>query len=261
MSEGVMNGRTVVVTGGTGGIGKATATALAGLGARVGIVGRNLQRGEAAAQHITRAAPAAVIDVFAAACRPRSRCAGSPLRCSARTRASTYWSTTSVVRGRTGTRPPTVLSTRSLSTTWRRSCLRRCCENGSSRAHRPELSRSPRRPRERGRIDFDDLQGERSYSGQRAYSRSKLANLLFTYQLARWLNGTGVTANAVHPGVVATGFGAEDEQPWFRLLRPVIRPLMKSPERGGRTPVLRCVTHRWVRLGARTEPPLHPAGR
>jgi retinol dehydrogenase 14 len=62
-----------------------------------------------------------------------------------------------------------------------------------------------------GRIDFDDLQGERSYAGARAYSQSKLANVLFTYELARRLPATSVTANALHPGVVrGTAFGAED---------------------------------------------------
>ena len=55
-----------------------------------------------------------------------------------------------------------------------------------------------------GRIDFDDLQGERRYSGQRAYNQSKLANVLFTYELARRLEGTGVTATVLHPGVVRT---------------------------------------------------------
>lgn len=53
-------------------------------------------------------------------------------------------------------------------------------------------------------LDFDDLQGERSYDGNQAYSRSKLANILFTYELARRLHGTRVTANCLHPGVIAT---------------------------------------------------------
>lgn len=62
------------------------------------------------------------------------------------------------------------------------------------------------------RIDFDDPNLERDYSMNRAYARSKLANLLFTYELARRLEGTGVTANALHPGVIGTklldvGFG------------------------------------------------------
>ena len=75
-----------------------------------------------------------------------------------------------------------------------------------------------------GRIDFDDLQGERSYSGARAYNQSKLANVLFTYELARRLQGTTVTANALHPGVVRTALGAEDPRRIQRLLVPFARP-------------------------------------
>jgi NAD(P)-dependent dehydrogenase (short-subunit alcohol dehydrogenase family) len=54
------------------------------------------------------------------------------------------------------------------------------------------------------RLDFDDLQSERGYSATRAYGRTKLANILFTYELARRLRGTGVTANCLHPGVIDT---------------------------------------------------------
>ena len=60
---------------------------------------------------------------------------------------------------------------------------------------------------ERGRLDFDDLRGRRGYLPFRAYARSKLANVLFTYELARRLDGTGVTANAVDPGLVRTALG------------------------------------------------------
>nr|AHE14638.1 short-chain dehydrogenase/reductase SDR [uncultured bacterium] len=88
-----------------------------------------------------------------------------------------------------------------------------------------------------GRINFDDLQGERSYSGARAYNQSKLANVLFTYELARRLQATSVTANALHPGVVSTSFGAEDPRRVQRLLVPVIRPFMKTPARGAATSI------------------------
>ena len=83
-----------------------------------------------------------------------------------------------------------------------------------------------------GRIDFDDLQGEQSYSGARAYNQSKLANVLFTYELARRLGPAGVTANALHPGVVNTSFGAADPAGVQRWLVPILRPFMKSPARG-----------------------------
>lgn len=59
------------------------------------------------------------------------------------------------------------------------------------------------------RLDFDDLQGERGYSAWRAYGRAKLANIMFTYALARRLNGTGVTANCLHPGFVASNFAGD----------------------------------------------------
>jgi NAD(P)-dependent dehydrogenase (short-subunit alcohol dehydrogenase family) len=88
-----------------------------------------------------------------------------------------------------------------------------------------------------GRIDLDDLQSERSYSGQRAYNQSKLANVLFTYELARRLEGTGVTATVLHPGVVRTAFGREDAGRFMRMMLPLVTPFMKTPEQGAETPV------------------------
>ena len=89
----------------------------------------------------------------------------------------------------------------------------------------------------RGRIDFGDLQGERDYSGQRAYSQSKLANVMFTYELARRLDGTGVTATVCHPGVVHTSFGAEDQAAHMAVMIRVARLFMKTPAQGAATPV------------------------
>ena len=88
-----------------------------------------------------------------------------------------------------------------------------------------------------GQIDFDDLQGERSYSGSRAYNQSKLANVLFTYELARGLRSSAVTANALHPGVVSTSFGAEDPGGVQRLFVPFMRPFMKAPSQGAATSI------------------------
>jgi retinol dehydrogenase-14 len=91
----------------------------------------------------------------------------------------------------------------------------------------------------RGRIDFDDLQAERSFSGIGAYNNSKLAIVLFTYELARRLAGTGVTVNCVHPGVVrgtALGRGERFALP-VRVAWALLRPFMKSPERGATTSV------------------------
>lgn len=88
-----------------------------------------------------------------------------------------------------------------------------------------------------GRIRFEDLQGEHGYRGQAAYSQSKLANVLFTYELARRLEGAGVTATCVHPGVVRSNFGRENPPLTWRLVMPVVTPFMRSPEKGAETVV------------------------
>ena len=88
-----------------------------------------------------------------------------------------------------------------------------------------------------GTIDFDDLMGERKYSGQTAYNQSKLANVMFTYELARRFAGTGVTATALHPGMTNTAFSAEDPSRAFAPLVAVMRPFMRSPARGAETAV------------------------
>jgi retinol dehydrogenase-14 len=88
-----------------------------------------------------------------------------------------------------------------------------------------------------GRIDFDDLMGETSYSGAQAYNQSKLANVLFSYELARKLRGSGVTANVLHPGVVRTAFGAEDPGRVQRLFVPFARHFFKTPAQGAATSV------------------------
>jgi retinol dehydrogenase-12 len=83
-------------------------------------------------------------------------------------------------------------------------------------------------------LDFDDLQGERTYGGWRAYCRSKLANILFTYELARRLTRVGITANALHPGWVATGFGKNNG--WRgAVLQLGAKCLAIGPEKGART--------------------------
>jgi retinol dehydrogenase-14 len=84
-------------------------------------------------------------------------------------------------------------------------------------------------------MSWADLNHERSYNGTAAYNESKLANVLFTAELARRLAGTGVTANCLHPGAVRSGFGAGgDTTGAARFVLSVSRPLMVSPHRGAR---------------------------
>lgn len=90
--------------------------------------------------------------------------------------------------------------------------------NVSSNAHRSGMMR------------WDDLQAEKSYDGMAVYAQSKLANILFTYELARRLKGTRVTANCLHPGVIASEFFRD--MPW--LVRGPLSLVLTSPEKGAR---------------------------
>ncbi len=92
----------------------------------------------------------------------------------------------------------------------------------------------------RGRLDFDDVQSETRYRSMSVYSTAKLANVMFTHALARRLGGSGVTANALHPGVVRTNIIRKQIADFPRLLQPLGAPamlLMLSPEQGARTSV------------------------
>jgi len=231
-----MAGKTVLVTGGTGGIGRATAMGLATMGAHLGITGRDRERTEGAAREI-RAAGRGQVDVFVADLSSQTevrRLAGEVLQTYPRidvlvNNVGGYWNTRNITPDgfehtfALNHLAPFLLTSLLLDRLKQSAPAR--VVTVSSNAHTA------------GEIDFDDLQGERSYSGSRAYSQSKLANVLFTYELARRLQSSAVTANALHPGVVNTSFGAEDPGSLQRLIIPFVRPFLKAPEQGAATSI------------------------
>jgi NAD(P)-dependent dehydrogenase (short-subunit alcohol dehydrogenase family) len=87
---------------------------------------------------------------------------------------------------------------------------------------------------ESGLLDLDDLQSEGSFRPLRTYGTTKLCNVLFTRELARRLEGSGVTANCFHPGVVRTGFGKNDN-PLLRIGISIAGLFFRSPERGAQS--------------------------
>jgi NAD(P)-dependent dehydrogenase (short-subunit alcohol dehydrogenase family) len=224
-------GKTVLVTGGSGGIGRATAVGLARRGAHLAITGRDRARTEDAAREV-RAAGGGHVDVFIADLSSQSelrRLAFEVLDRMPRidvliNNVGGYWNTRHVTADgleRTfalNHLAPFLLTALLLGRLTQSQPAR--VVTVASNAHAM------------GRIAFDDLQGERDYSGSRAYNQSKLANILFSYELARRLESTGITANALHPGLVSTSFGAEDPGQAQRLLVPLLRPFMMSPARG-----------------------------
>jgi NAD(P)-dependent dehydrogenase (short-subunit alcohol dehydrogenase family) len=232
-----MVGRTVLVTGGSSGIGKATAIALARRGASVSIIGRDTRRTTSAA-HVIRAAGGTDVHAFTADLSSQAevrRAATTVLQALPRldvliNNVGGYWNT----RHTTDDGIEHTLALNHLAPFLLTNLL---LERLTSTAPARVVTVASN-AQALGRIDFDDLQGEREYSGARAYNQSKLANVLFTYELARRLAGTGVTANALHPGVVSTGFGASDPGRVQRLLVPLARPFMQRPDQGAATSVL-----------------------
>jgi len=234
--SGPMTGRTVLVTGGSDGIGRAAALGLAAMGAHLAITGRDRGRTENAAREI-RAAGSGQVDVFVADLSSQSqvrRLADEVLQSLTRidvlvNNAGGYWNTRHV----TADGLERTFAVNHLAPFLLTNLLLDRLEN-SAPARVVTVSSNVQAI---GRIDFEDLQGERSYSGARAYNQSKLANVLFSYELARKLRATSVTANALHPGVVRTSFGAEDPGGVQRLFTPFMRPFMKAPGQGAATSI------------------------
>jgi retinol dehydrogenase-14 len=226
-----VRGKTCVVTGANSGIGLETAVALAQAGARVAVVCRTAEKSEQTVSEIKRRSPAADVLPFAADLSSQrevrtvaARIAGALPRLSVLVNNAGL-----MLRER-------ILTEDGIETTFAVNhlayfLLTRLLEpllvagapsrvvNVASRAH---LS---------GTLRFDDLTGSSGYDGWQAYAQSKLANVVFTYELARRLAGTGVTANCLHPGVVGTNIGHAGP-PWIRFGIKLARPFLLSPARG-----------------------------
>jgi retinol dehydrogenase 14 len=232
-----MTGKTVLITGGTGGIGRAAAIGLASMGARVGITGRDRGRAERSAAEITHKSGNPAIDVFVADMSSQSevrRMAGDVLETYPRldvlmNNVGGFWAHRHVTAdGLEHTFALNHLAPFLLTSL----LLDRLIASAPARIVTVSSG-----AQSLGSIDFDDLMGERKYSGQRAYNQSKLANVMFTYELAARLAGTGVTATVLHPGMTSTGFGSEDTARGWGPLIAVMRRFMQSPERGADTSI------------------------
>ena len=230
-----MHGKVCVVTGATGGIGRVTARELARRGAEVIIIGRNRERGEAAAA-AAREASGGLGTFFAADLSSQNeihRLAGEILH--RHQRIDVLVNNAGGMFRRRRLSPDGIEMTFALNhlssfllTDLLLPALRQASSgrivNVASNAHRGVD------------IDFENLQGERGYQGWRAYKRSKLANICFTFELARRMAGSTVTANALHPGFVATDFGARGD--WMATIAWRLVSLFAiDVEKGAETPV------------------------
>ena len=223
-------GRTALVTGGTFGIGRATALELARQGLTVVLTGRDTARAQAAVEDVKRESGNKNVsyllgDFF----RP------ADVRALAQTFLAQHDRLDILVNNAGGTFAERQLTADGLERTW---ALNHLAYMQLTLELLPLLkATAPARIVNVAsglyakKLEFDNLQGERSYNTGGAYIRSKLANHLFTYALARRLAGTGVTANAVNPGIIDTGL-SRDTKGLNRVVNWLITPLKKSPKEG-----------------------------
>ncbi len=224
-----MTGKTVLITGATSGIGKATAMGLANMGASVVMVGRDRGRGEAAVAEIKERSGNASVDLMLADVSSQRE-----IRRLADGFGEAYPRLDVLVNNAGVFRSERITTADGIEATFAVNhlayflltnlLLERLKASAPSR-----IVNVASADHSNATIDFDDLQGEKGYRGAKAYSRSKLANVLFTYELARRLRGTGVTVNCLHPGVVGTNLGSGVSGA-FGFVVSALRPLMKSPE-------------------------------
>jgi NAD(P)-dependent dehydrogenase (short-subunit alcohol dehydrogenase family) len=232
-----MEGRVCVVTGASSGIGYATALALARLGATLALVCRDPARGAEAAETVRRETGNPDVTVLLAdLSSQRAIRALAPELLARYPAIHVLVNNAGVVNLRHSTTVDGIetvfavnhlayfLLTLLLLDRLKASGPARVV-NVASEAHR--FART---------IDFDDLGHERRYRGMRVYGHSKLANILFTYELARRLAGTDVTANCVHPGAVGTRLGQNNGRV-ATVLTKMLRPFFRTPEQGAATSV------------------------
>ena len=229
-----MGGKVVLITGGTSGIGKAAATALAGMGATVVITGRNEERGKRALQEIREESGNDGAELILAdlTVQDEVRRLTEELR-ERHNQLEVLVNNAGLVLSERTETPDGIetqlainhlapfLLTNLLLDLLKESAPSRIV-TVSSDAHRW------------AKIDLDDLQSRKRYRGMQVYGKTKLANIMFTYELAERLEGTGVTANCLHPGGVNTNFGNNQGGPMNLLFR-LFKPFMRSPEQGADT--------------------------
>jgi NAD(P)-dependent dehydrogenase (short-subunit alcohol dehydrogenase family) len=230
-----MQGKVCVITGATSGIGLVAAERLAAMGARLVLVGRDKERGEAALARIrARAGGAAAAIRYADLSRLSEMERIGAEIAAAEPRIDVLINNAGAMFNRRSVTEDGLERTFALNhmayfvlSNRLRSRLEAAAParivSVASAAHRGNT------------LDFDDLQSARNYRGFTVYGRSKLANILFTRELARRLAGSGVTANCLHPGFVATRFG-DNNGGMFRLGLGFAKNFFAiSPEKGAKT--------------------------
>ncbi len=229
-----MKGKTVLITGANTGIGRATTLALAGMGAKIVMLCHTRERGQKAMEEIKEKSDNPDIDLLVADLSVQADVLRAAAEFAARySRLHVLINNAGVIlpnRVVTGDGLESTLAVNYLAPFLLTNLLR-----DGLKAAAPARIINVASGIQRA-LDFADLQGEKRYGGLRAYGESKTALILHTYELARRLAGTGVTANCLHPGDIRTDI-FRHYTGLFKLILSISGPLMRSPEKGAQTPV------------------------
>jgi retinol dehydrogenase 14 len=234
---GGMGEKVCLITGATSGIGRATAMGLANMGASVVMVGRDRGRGEAVMAEIKEGSANDSVELMLADLSSQAQ-----VRRLAHEFEEAYPRLDVLINNAGLFRSERITTADGLETTFAVNHLAYFLLTNLLldvlKASAPSrIVNVSSGDHSNGTIDFEDLQGEEVYKGAKAYSQSKLANVLFTYELARRLEGTGITVNCLHPGAgVRTNFGS-GVGGIFGVMVRALRPLMISPEEGAETSI------------------------
>ncbi|MCP4867213.1 MAG: SDR family NAD(P)-dependent oxidoreductase [Proteobacteria bacterium] len=239
-----MEGTVCVVTGANSGIGKETARELSRRGATVVMTARNQERGEAAATEVRTSTGSDRVELLMLdlADLDSVRAAAAELK-QRHDRLDVLINNAGLVLTRRTTTPQGHESTFGINHLGPFLFTRLLEEPLAAAAPARVVNLSSMGHRLSGGLNFDDLQWEqRSFSGVSVYNDSKLCNVLFTKELARRWADRGITAYAVHPGIVRSGFGGDGDAPgWFGTMIAMTKVFYLSPQRGSRTSV-KCAT-------------------
>lgn len=231
-----MEGKTVLITGGTSGIGLATSRALVGMGANLVLLARNLEKAKSVVTELSK-----LTDDATVSCIEMDLSNLKSIERGVDEIRAKHPVVDVLINNAGGMFQERLVSADGYELTFAMNHLGhfvltngilenlKASEQGrvvnvSSAAHKA------------AKWDFDDLMGEKKWSSLASYGNAKLANIFFTKELARRLEDTNVTVNALHPGVVNTGFGGNFKGIW-KFMLGMMRPFMLTPEKGAATSI------------------------
>ncbi len=232
-----MKGKVCMITGANSGIGKATALGLVKMGTTVVMVCRNRNRGEAAMDEIKAQSGNESVELMIA-----DLASQKSIRQLVKDFTDKYQQLHVLINNAGVAKANRTLTVDGIETTFAINYLAPFLLTNllldALKASTPaRIVNVSSMVHKWGAIDFDNLQGEKRYDMDKAYNQSKLAIVLFTYELARRLQGTGVTVNSLEPGLVATDFGREYTGFKRLMTTKIWRPFVKSPEKGAETSI------------------------